>query len=100
MTARSVYLFERFRSIFNRSNEDETVHFVKYSQFENEKELSELFDEKKKSSISEGMNNGTKEEKLPPLTNGNVESLENNQDRNQITAWQAGWNVTNAIQVR
>lgn len=47
MTARSVYLFERFKSMLNRSHEDETVHFVKYSQFENEKELSELFEEKK-----------------------------------------------------
>ncbi|GAB1599420.1 Hypothetical predicted protein [Argonauta hians] len=104
MTARGIYYFEKLKSIIRRGSTDETVHFVKYSQFENEKELTEIFDDKKTFGSIADENNGnnsaadTKQVLAATLQSPVKEAVDRKLERNRITAWQAGWNVTNAIQ--
>ena len=70
---------------------DETVHFVKYDRFRDEREMTEMPSNKLNSS-----ENGS----IPKIVEPNGEITSSSlTEGNQITEWQAGWNVTNAIQV-
>ena len=70
---------------------DETVHFVKYDRFRDDREMTEM--PKNKLNSSE---NGS----IPKIVEPNGEVASSSlTEGNQITEWQAGWNVTNAIQV-
>lgn len=76
------------------ATKEERLNFVKYSNSENEKELSVFA-------------NGTANCELADAALQNEKSDSNAKDvevdgtdkRNHISEWQAGWNVTNAIQV-
>ena len=70
---------------------EETVQFVKYKRFHEDREMTEMNTDK-----SNGSENGV----IPKVSepNGDI-PCRNLADSNKITEWQAGWNVTNAIQV-
>ena len=71
------------------ATKEEKLNFVKYSRSENETELSEMTKSCSKLNI-----NGT-----DSLNGIMLSPDELNASDNRITEWQAGWNITNAIQV-
>ena len=70
---------------------EETVHFVTYKRFRDDQELKEIDDTRR--TINE--NNATSKDRNP----SEDDKCGDHQAANKITEWQAGWNVTNAIQV-
>lgn len=69
---------------------EETVNFVKFSNSENERELSE---------IANGTANLQHNFAADQNYSSDCDGDSSHNPRNKISEWQAGWNVTNAIQV-
>lgn len=70
---------------------EESVHFVKYKRFKDDQELKEINKVERT-----GNEHGCVPEDTESKSNAQCHGLA---DANKITEWQAGWNVTNAIQV-
>ena len=93
------------RSIFPTSSNDEKINFARFKNENCPTDTTELTNFHANGAVSKGMpgddkdsdkcENGTP---FPTYIEDDVGSEDQN-ERNQISEWQAGWNVTNAIQV-
>ena len=77
------------------ANEQEQLHFAKFGRKPNDTELSNL----NKDGDYDGINNGGLVNKADSIDDGSdFGGGEFGSSRHKISEWQAGWNVTNAIQ--
>ena len=71
-----------------RQDDEEKIHFVRYSRFEDEKELSDI--SRSPSANGQLSSNGH----LPDF--GEMDEHEADGQKDKITEWEAGWNITNS----